>query len=125
MVVTEFDSIVDRDCYATKDPIHLALGAGLPPFVAGLQVLDLRYKKLRILRLLSTLPCTLLMQVEGWHGVDIRYRGLVCMTMANGILFLYLLCVRTSLKVPLHQIQGSGHTSTLISACGVTRPGQT
>ncbi|KAG9228826.1 hypothetical protein BJ875DRAFT_388593 [Amylocarpus encephaloides] len=41
MVVTEFDSIADRDYYATKDPIHLALGAGLPPFVAGLQVLDI------------------------------------------------------------------------------------
>ena len=41
MVVTEFDSVADRDYYATKDPVHLALGAGLPLFVAGLQVLDI------------------------------------------------------------------------------------
>lgn len=41
MVITEFESTADRDYYATKDPVHLALGAGLPPFVAGLQVLDI------------------------------------------------------------------------------------
>jgi hypothetical protein len=41
MVVTELDSIADRDYYSTEDPVHLALASGLPPFVAGLQVLDI------------------------------------------------------------------------------------
>jgi hypothetical protein len=41
MVVAEFDNIADRDYYSTKDPVHLALASGLPPFVAGLQVLDI------------------------------------------------------------------------------------
>ncbi|KAH8593131.1 hypothetical protein B0O99DRAFT_743130 [Bisporella sp. PMI_857] len=41
MVVSEFESAADRDYYSLKDPIHLALGAGLPPFIAALQVLDI------------------------------------------------------------------------------------
>jgi hypothetical protein len=41
MVVSEFDSVADRDYYSLKDPVHKALGGGLPPFIAALQVLDI------------------------------------------------------------------------------------
>lgn len=41
MVVTEFDTMAHRDYYAKTDPLHLSLGASLPPFVKGLQVLDI------------------------------------------------------------------------------------
>ena len=41
MIITEFESVKDRNYYETKDPVYLALGAGLPPFVVGLQVLDI------------------------------------------------------------------------------------
>ncbi|KAH6683418.1 hypothetical protein B0J14DRAFT_613271 [Halenospora varia] len=41
MVVSEFGSAADRDYYALKDPVHLALAGGLPPFIAALQVLDI------------------------------------------------------------------------------------
>jgi hypothetical protein len=41
MVVSEFESVADRDYYSLKDPVHLSLGGGLPPFIAALQVLDI------------------------------------------------------------------------------------
>jgi len=41
MIVSEFESVADRDYYSLKDPVHLALASGLPPFIAGLQVLDI------------------------------------------------------------------------------------
>ncbi|KAH8790658.1 hypothetical protein BGZ57DRAFT_949275 [Hyaloscypha finlandica] len=41
MVISEFDSVADRDYYSMKDPVHMAVGGGLPPFIAALQVLDI------------------------------------------------------------------------------------
>ncbi len=41
MIVTEFESVAHRDYYSLQDPVHLALAAGLPPFIAALQVLDI------------------------------------------------------------------------------------
>jgi hypothetical protein len=41
MIISEFESVAHRDYYSLKDPVHLALGNGLPPFIAALQVLDI------------------------------------------------------------------------------------
>lgn len=41
MIITEFESVAHRDYYAKTDPVHQSLGGSLPPFVKGLQVLDI------------------------------------------------------------------------------------
>jgi hypothetical protein len=41
MIITEFESVAHRDYYAKKDPAHMLLATSLPPFVKGLQVLDI------------------------------------------------------------------------------------
>jgi hypothetical protein len=41
MVISELDSVADRDYYSMKDPVLMAVGGGLPPFIAALQVLDI------------------------------------------------------------------------------------
>ncbi|KAI1371670.1 hypothetical protein F4677DRAFT_287493 [Hypoxylon crocopeplum] len=41
MIITVFETAAHRDYYAKSDPAHLAVAAGLGPFVKGLQVLDI------------------------------------------------------------------------------------
>ncbi|KFY89897.1 hypothetical protein V498_06286 [Pseudogymnoascus sp. VKM F-4517 (FW-2822)] len=41
MIITEFETVAHRDYYAKGDPAHMLLATSLPPFVKGLQVLDI------------------------------------------------------------------------------------
>jgi hypothetical protein len=58
MVISELDSVADRDYYSMKDPVLMAVGGGLPPFIAALQVLDIevRYVSKKPESINATLP---------------------------------------------------------------------